>query len=205
MQRAFVAIGFAVLSIVLFVGPSHAQRSEPLKANKFQATLVTAYQPCAAPNDTTTGSLPLPACHPAVPDDDVCKIASDGGGKIKAKPDPAGDIAYKVQLKGIGGCEGDTLRAVVSARIATNGCTSADPNGCTIVDLTDFPISSAGSCVIAGGACKISSTVNTELGAGTVQAGKLASFAINGAGLKRTTSVNGGTPGKVATAGIVVP
>jgi hypothetical protein len=205
MRRLLLAISCTLLSAALFVGPSHAQRSEPLQANKFQATLVTAYKPCAAPNDMNTGSLSLPACHPAVRDDDVCRIASDGGGKFKAKPDPAGDIAYKVQLKGIQGCDGDTLVAVATIRITTNDCGSADPNGCTIVDLTDFPISGPGSCVISRGACKIGSTVNTELGAGTVQAGKLAAFQVNGAGLKRTTSVNGGTPGKVAAAGILVP
>ena len=205
MQKLLIAVSCALLSTALIAVPSHAQRSEPLKADKFQATLVTAYNPCADPNDTTTGSLSLPACHPAVPDDDVCTIASDGGGKIKAKPDPAGDIAYKVQLKGIQGCDGDTLEALVTARITTNGCSSADQKGCTIVDLTDFPISSAGNCVIAGGSCKIGSTVNTELGAGTVQAGKLASFTIGGAALKRVTTVNGGTAGKVATTGILVP
>jgi len=182
-----------------------AARNDPGKAGKFQATLVTAYKACLAPNDTTLGALPLAACHPAVPDDNTCQVPSAGGGKAQAKVDPAGDVALKLQLKGVVGCDGETFQGITSVRVTTNNCVSADPDGCTVVDLTDFPITSTGSCTVTGGKCKIKTTVNTELGAGTLTAGKDTSITLNGNGLKRTTMVNGGVPGIVVKAGLGIP
>ena len=191
--------------MMLFANTSMAQRSDPGKAGKFQSTLVTAYKACLAPNDTTAGALPLPACHPPVPDDDTCQVPNAGGGKTQAKVDPAGDVALKFKLKGVSGCDGETFQAVATLRLTTNDCLSADPNGCTVVDLTDFPLTGPGSCVVSDGKCQIKTTVNTELGAGTLVAGKNTSITLGGVGLKRTTTVNGGTPGIVVKAGLGIP
>jgi len=205
MRRVLVVFGGALLGVMLLANSSMAQRSDPGKAGKFQSTLVTAYKACLAPNDTTAGSLPLPACHPAVPDDNTCKVPSAGGGKAQAKVDPAGDVALKVKLKGVTGCDGETFQGITSVRVTTNNCASADPNGCTVSDLNDFPITSAGSCVVDAGKCQIKTTVNTELGAGTLTAGDDISITLNGTGLKRTTTVNGGVAGIVVKAGVGIP
>jgi hypothetical protein len=203
MRRFLIVLGGAFLAVTLLAESSMAQRSDPEKANKFQATLVTAYKQCVAPNDATAGSLVLPACHPAIRDDGTCTIGSGGGGKVQAKADKAGDVAIKIRLKGISGCDGETLQAVATLRLTTNACASADPNGCTVIDLVDFPLTGAGSCVITGGKCQIKTTFNTELGAGTLTAGDNTVIQLNGIALKRTTGV--GSPGKVAVAGIGIP
>jgi hypothetical protein len=201
MQRAVIVLGGAFMGLMLLANASMA-RSDPAKAKKFQASLVTAYNACSAPNDTTAGGLPLPACHPAVPSDDTCTIDSKGGGKVAAKADPAGDIAVKVKLKGIGGCDGETLQGLASTRVTTNNCSSADPNGCTIVDLTDFNITATSACVIDKGKCQIKTTVNANYPL-AITAGKSTSFTINGVALNRTTGP--GTKGHVAAAGVSVP
>src|SRR5215470_8152075 len=101
MRRALYVLGGALLGLSLLASASMAARNDPGKAGKFQATLVTAYKACLAPNDSTLGALPLAACHPAVPDDNTCQVPSAGGGKAQAKVDPAGDVALKLQLKGV--------------------------------------------------------------------------------------------------------
>src|SRR5262249_12901398 len=131
MRRVLFVFGGALLGVMLLANASMAQRSDPAKAGKFQSTLVTAYKACLAPNDTAGGTLPLPACHPAVADDDTCKVPAAGGGKTAAKVDPAGDIALKTKLKGVTGCDGETFQGIVTVRVTTNNCVSADPNGCT--------------------------------------------------------------------------
>ena len=204
MRRVLFVLGGTLAGVTLLVGASQAQRSDPAKAKKYQATLVTAYAPCAAPNDTTAGSVPLPACHPAVPGDAVCKIDPKGGGKVSAKSDPAGDVAIKLKLKGILGCDGDTLQAAAGVQVTTQNCASADPGGCTTITLS-IPVSGPGNCVVAKGKCQIKSTVNTELGAGTLAAGDNVSITLGSIILARTTMVNGAGNGQVAAAGIGIP
>ena len=213
-MRRIIVVAAAVLGIALLTNPSFA-RSEPKKAGKFKSTLVTAYNECTDdgvdddigdPNDTTTSSLPLPACHPAVPSDDTCSMGADASGQMAAKVDASGDIAFKLKLKDVQGCNGQTLVAVVSVRVTTDGCTSGDLAGCTVKDLNDFPISNAppagASCVIADGKCQMASTVNAEVGAGTIEAGNLAAFELKGCGLKRVAGP--GSPGKVASCGLLI-
>lgn len=204
MRRVLVVLGGAFVGLTLLSSASLAQRSDPAKAKKYQATLVTAYDACAAPNDTTSGSVPLPACHPAVPSDAVCQIDTKGGGKVSAKADPAGDVALKVKLKGILGCDGDTLQAFAGIQVTTQNCASADPGGCTTITV-GFPVTGPGNCVIANGKCQIKSTVNTELGAGTLAAGDNASITLGSITLGRITVVNGPGNGSVAAAGIGLP
>ena len=203
MRKILVVFSAAWLGVALFSSASLAQRSGPSKAGKFQTTLVTAYDACVASNDTTTGSLPLPACHPAVPSDGQCTISSSGGGKAAAKVDPAGDVALKIKLKGIEGCDGETLQGQATLRVTTNQCASLDADGCTVSDLTHFPVTSGGNCVIDKGQCQIKTTVNTEIGAGTLSAGHNTSIELGGIFLKRQTGAN--DPGDVATSGLVVP
>jgi len=204
MRRILLVLSGAVLGTTLLVSPSLA-RNEPAKAGKYQSTLVTAYKPCTAPNDTTNGALPLPACHPAVPDDLVCSF-NGGSGKAAAKVDPAGDVALKIQLKGVdGSCDGDVLRGVAGIRVTTNQCTSADPNGCTVSNAleSNFPVTNTGSCTLDGGKCKIKTSINTELGAGTVSNGHQTNISILGVGLQRSTGT--GSPAILANAGVLLP
>lgn len=205
MQRLAFVLGGAFLGVALLANVSLAQRTGPTKAGKFQATLVTAYDTCAAmdANDTTSGGLPLPACHPAVPSDGQCSIGSDGGGKVAAKVDTAGDVALKAKVKGLVGCDGETLEAQAGARVTTNNCMSADADGCTVFELVGFPVTDGGSCVVDTGKCQIKTTLNAELGAGTITAGENTSIELNGVTLSRNTGIN--DPGDVAAAGLVIP
>lgn len=204
MRRVVFVLGGALIGVAFLTTASMAQRTGPTKAKKFQSTLVTSYDVCVGPgNDTTAGALPLGACHPAVPADGQCSIDPGGGGKVQAKVDPSGDVALKVKLKGIVGCDGEVLQAQAGARVTTNNCNSADVDGCTVVDLIGFPITSPGNCTIANGQCQIKTTLNTELGPGVLVPGENTSIELAGAALSRVGGAN--DPGDVASAGLVIP
>ena len=109
MHKLFLTAAAGIAILALGTSTAHAQFNFPKKANKFQSTMVTGYAPCAAPNDTTTGALGLPACHPAVRNDTVCGFdVSDptkplGQGKLQATGAGAGtklDIKLKGKLQG---------------------------------------------------------------------------------------------------------
>jgi hypothetical protein len=128
----------------------------------------------------------------------------NSGGRFGVPgPDPAGDVALKIKLKGIEGCDGETLQGQATLRVTTNQCASLDADGCTVSDLAHFPVTSGGNCVIDKGQCQIKTTVNTEIGAGTLSAGHNTSIELGGIFLKRQTGAN--DPGDVATSGLVVP
>lgn len=205
MRRVLFVFGGACIGVALLSSASMAQRTGPAKAKKFQANLVTAYDICNAmdANTNTIGGLMLPACSPAVPSDGTCSIDPGGGGKVQAKADAAGDVALKVKLKGIVGCDGEELQAQADARVTTNNCADANPDGCTVFELISFPVTNPGNCVIANGQCQIKSTVNAELGAGTIVAGENTSIEIGNVVLERQTGI--GDPGDVARAGVVIP
>jgi hypothetical protein len=200
-MRRTLFITACCIAVGLFIqGAALGVRHEPKKANKFQATLVTSYAECTSPNDTLGGGIPLPGCHPAVPADGHCYINAKGGGKVLAK-EKNGDIAIKAKLKGIEGCDGETLCAEASLRATTDNCLSGDPDGCTSTNFANLPITYAGCCMVTKGKCQIKTTVDTEV-PGAVMSGDNASIALLGCSLARTT---GTAAGKVADCGLLVP
>jgi hypothetical protein len=181
----------AVLAPVLAAAPALAGHGdhEPARAVKFQAQFIRAYEPCDPANvNDTTFSLLLPACHPAVPVDDVCAgfDPTKGNSSVKAQVQGA-DIKLSLKMSGLdAGCEGQTLCFISNLRIATDNCQSRDPGGCTIIDLVDFPITTRSCCVVSGGKCRINTSINQEIPGG-LTGGQDISIEIIGCGMRRTT------------------
>ncbi|HEY3095867.1 MAG TPA: hypothetical protein VGK05_03430 [Acidimicrobiia bacterium] len=147
----------------LVASSAFAMHNEPSKAAGLKGVLVTAYNACTSPNDTTTGALPLPACHPAVRSDPNCSFDVKGKGQFSAKV-KAPDVLVAAKLQGLAAnCEGKTLQLAATVRTTTDGCTSGDANGCTVQEnpfTTDFAIPGA-TCTVTGGKCAIKSSVNS--------------------------------------------
>jgi hypothetical protein len=81
MLRGALTILATVLWIGLTAGVGLAQRAgEPKKANNLELSLVRNYNDCTTPNDTSSGTISLPACHPLVPADTQCSFDSKGQG-----------------------------------------------------------------------------------------------------------------------------
>jgi len=169
-----LAVAAGVVGVASLALAQETSPNGPGKANKFQSTLVTAYQSCttlAGSNSTVT--LPLPACD-AVRSDAACgfldstdtadSVAEKGSGKVKATVSGA-TIKISAQLKGLNaGCEGKTLNMVSTARVTSEDCTTPP---CTVADAAtkDFPTGCACGPV-AGGACSCSSVVGPGVLAG---------------------------------------
>jgi hypothetical protein len=119
----------------------------------------------------------------------------------------SGELKVIAKAKGLGaGCEGETLHVVVSVRESTDGCSSGDPLGCTVIDVTDLPLNTFGfgfSCLVTGGVC----TVNATLPNGAwFSAGQESGVEFLGFGLKRFSTVNSPAAlGRTLSAGILVP
>lgn len=191
-----------------------AQNNEPKKANITLSKLVTAYAPCTAPNDTTTGPLPLPACAPAVRLDPGCGFGPKGQGKLKANvvgsstPSPnTQDLKALVIFSGLdAGCVGETLSLLGTVNITTSDCLSGNPDGCTVQDtLSTFPL---GSCVVdSKGKCQIKTTAETVLGFDVIDGGNTG-LELTTCGVARTSSVNSPAPsaGTLSfTCGVLTP
>src|SRR2546425_1818632 len=107
MRSWFLVLAGAV---GLVANSGFAMHNEPSKAAGIKGVLVTAYNVCTSPNDTTTGALPLPACHPAVRSDPNCSFDVKGKGQFSAKV-KAPDITVAAKLQGLAAdCEGKTLQ-----------------------------------------------------------------------------------------------
>jgi len=75
MRRGALTVLAVVLWIGLTAGAGLAQRAgEPKKASKLELSLVRNYNDCTTPNDTSAGTISLPACHPLVPADTQCSF-----------------------------------------------------------------------------------------------------------------------------------
>lgn len=179
-----------------------AQMQVAKKANKFQANLVQAFAACAAPNDTTTGVLALPACAPAVPVDTVCGFdVSDpakpaGQGSVQAVVAGKGataDIKLQAKLQGLNaGCIGETLCIVPFVRASSLGCTSANPGGCTTLEaLTNpFALSGPGCGVVDDkGKLQIKTTLEAVI-PGLVPGGTHFTIDLARTGVRRTTGAS---------------
>jgi hypothetical protein len=190
----------AMAAVALFSTSAFAAHDEPLKAKGLKGELVTSYQRCLAPDDTAMGIL-VPACSPPVRSDMQCAFGGTGSGKWSAKVigsatsvPPTQDVQIQATIKGITGCEGESLCSVISIRTTTGDCVSGDPAGCTVGDLTDFQVGSPtppggvdpGCCVVTGGACKIKMRVNQQI-PGVLVSGENTGLQILGGGVVRIT------------------
>ena len=191
-----------VLAVVGGIGlaasSAFAGHNEPKKAASIKGELLTAYEACTAPNDTINGSaLALPACHPAVRSDPTCGfVAGIGSGKFSAKA-KAGDIFLTASLSGLdAACNGETLQVTADLRVTGDNCVSADPDGCTVSELTNFPVPGV-TCVVAAGKCTIKTSVNTAL------PGLLASGTHRGIGLGAISLSHGAA--RAFQGGLLIP
>jgi len=186
--------------IVLRSADAGADLPGPKKSRHYMATFVQAFAPCTSANDTTTGAIQLPACHPAVPVDTGCTFGPEGKGTGSALVLPAEegepqDVAIRGRLVKLApGCEGETLCVSATLVVSTVGCASGDPDGCTMQTLTDFPIGTPGNgCgVVQNGKVKLRTTVNTAFGAEVLNSNTV--IQVRGVGVRRTTSVNSPAP-----------
>ncbi|MBY0278286.1 hypothetical protein K2Z84_23405 [Candidatus Binatia bacterium] len=219
MRRMFLTAALAIATFGLAASSAHAQFNYPKKANKFQATMVTAYAPCTASNDTTTGALGLPACHPAVRSDTVCGFDVSnpakplGQGQLQATVAGAGDkldIKLQVKLQGLdAGCIGQTLCIAPFLRASSTGCVSGDPNGCTTLEaLTNpFALSGPGCGVVdSSGKLQIKTTVDTALGIDLITPGTHLTLDLARTGVRRTTGPSLPAAGALTfSAGLLAP
>lgn len=194
-----VVAGIAATMFLSRVNAS-AQLPGPTKAKHYMASFVQAFAPCTSPNDTTTGAISLPACHPAVPVDTSCTFDMGGkgtGSALVLPPDGTNpqDVSLRGRLVGLSpGCEGETLCVSATIVVSTVGCSSGDAAGCTMSTLTDFPIGTGnnGCGVVQNGKVKLRTSVNTAFGAEVLNSNTV--IQIRGVGIKRITSVNSPAP-----------
>lgn len=187
----------AVACAIVVGNVALATHIEPERANKkYIVELVTTYAPCEHPNDYTA-SIPIPACSPVVRNDPLCSFEPDvGRGKFVGKVRYTGDITIKGVINGLSaGCEGLAFAAVVGVRITTEDCVQGE--SCTTGDF-EMPI---GNCIVAGGQCRVRSSVNTLL-PGTLRPGDNEGFELLGCGLVRNTGP--GAPVQTLSCGLVI-
>lgn len=200
MRLAGIAGAVAAAIVVSHVSAHAQQLPGPKKSKRYQTTFVQAFTPCTSTNDTTTGAIALPACHPAIPVDTGCGFGPDGKGNGMATVLPADgvnpqDVELRGRLVGLNaGCEGETVCVSATIVVSTVGCASDDPAGCTMTTLTDFAIGSGnnGCGVVQNGKVKLRTTVNTAFNAEVLNSNTV--IQIRGVGIKRTTSVNSPAP-----------
>lgn len=191
----------AVVAAALVASRAGAQDLPgPIKAKQYSASFVQAFSTCGSSNDTTTGAIALPACHPAIPVDSTCTFGLGGRGTGSAVVLPADgvnpqDIRIRGRLIGLSaGCEGETLCVSATLVVSTVGCASDDPAGCTMSTLTDFPIGTMGNgCgVVQDGKVKLRTTVNTAFNAEVLNSNTV--IQLRGVGVRRTSSVHSTAP-----------
>ena len=199
-QKLFVILAVVGGSVVVQRASARADLPGPAKAKHYTTSFVQAFAPCTSSNDTTTGAIALPACHPAVPVDTGCGFGPGGrgtGSAIVLPPDGSNpqDVSIRGRLIGLNaGCEGETLCVSATLVVSTVGCASGDADGCTMSTLTDFPIGTMGNgCgVVTNGKVKLRTTVNTAFNAEVLNSNTV--IQVRGVGIKRMTSVNSSAP-----------
>ena len=161
-------------SVALATCPPNCRPGEPKKANKVQLTLARNWADQGTTNDTTTGSLTLPAHHPAATTDACAFDPATGGGKLSASVTGTPDIKFAIKLAGVTGCDGQNLCLAATIKLTTQGCTSADPMGCTAGPTSFDAILSAANlcCTVVDGKCALATSANAAFGAGVITAGE---------------------------------
>jgi hypothetical protein len=199
-QKLVMVVAGVVGSVVVQRASALADLPGPTKAKHYMTSFVQAFATCGSSNDTTTGAIALPACHPAVPVDTGCGFGPDGRGNGVAQvlpPDGTNpqDISIRGRLVGLNaGCEGETLCVSATLVVSTVGCASGDADGCTMSTLTDFPIGTMGNgCgVVENGKVRLRTTVNSAFNAEVLNSNTV--IQVRGVGVKRTSSVNSPAP-----------
>ena len=174
MRRIVGATLLAMVGSLLLGSVALAVRpGEPKKANKVQLTLARNWADQGVVNDTTTGSLTLPAHHPAATTDACAFDPATGGGKLSASVTGTPDIKFAIKLAGVT-CEGVNLCLAATIKLTTQGCTSADPMGCTAGPTSFDAILSAANlcCTVVDGKCALATSANAAFGAGVITAGQ---------------------------------
>jgi len=190
----------AAVSIVLLGSPltrpanalASGSHDEPKRAKSVKAALITAYEPCTLPNTVTQGSsLTIPACSPPARSDPECGFQgaffTAGYAKASGVTTPIGDFRLSYVAKNLNpGCEGRKLCAVAEVRVTTDQC---QMKPCTF-DLPQWFVDSVtGCCIVAGGQCRVSTSINSEM-LGTLTPGGKTGIEILGCGLKRLDGPN---------------
>jgi len=130
----------AVVAIGLTAGAAFAQSGEAGIGKTFKVTLVTAYQPCTAPNTTTSDNTP--ACT-AVRSDPGCRFVQGGHGLMYVRSLGSKGWAVKTSFLGLdNSCRGQTLHFYATLR--TSMGTECTGSACTV----DTPNVDLGSCVV---------------------------------------------------------
>ncbi len=200
------ALAIALLVCPLLARRAGAQHDEPKRAKSVKAALITAYDPCTSPNTTTQGStIAIPACSPPVRSDSECGFQGpffkSGYAKASGVTTPVGDFRLSFVAKNLNpGCEGRKLCALAAVRVTTDRC---ELKPCTF-DLPQWYVDSVtGCCVVAGGECRVSTSINSEM-LGTLLQGEKTGIEILGCGLKRIDGPN--TPsGLTFSCGVLAP
>jgi hypothetical protein len=190
-SRILAVIGS--LAAVAVATTVFATYNHPSKSKGLKITLATAYNTCGASNDTQGTSPPLPACHPAVQTSSnnathVLTYGIKGVASVQVAV-ATGDIKLKVksadiQDNGVTIADGQQLGLHLDHAVSTAvlGCASADPLGCSTIDLGPlFNGMFKASCL--AGKCTLNSTVNTILGSPTITAGQAVNIQVAGLGI----------------------
>jgi len=202
MKKTIITIS----TLALMVSTAWALDGEPKKANKFQSTLVNAYEECTAPSEQTGGALALDACPAVDSSANQCAFGDKSKGKVQAKTKD--DVTVQVLLTKLENCEGEILCGFATARSTTNDCTVS--GRCTAEDLVDFPVTaglSGSSCCVVDdkGKCKIKTTINSNNPAGTITTGENTAIAVFNVKVAIPTNALGVVAGTtVAYAGVLV-
>ena len=190
----------AAVAIVLLGSPltrpanalSSGSHDEPKRAKSVKAALITAYEPCTLPNTVTQGSsLTIPACSPPARSDPECGFQgaffTAGYAKASGVTTPIGDFRLSYVAKNLNpGCEGRKSCAVAEVLVTTDQC---QMKPCTF-DLPQWFVDSVtGCCIVAGGQCRVSTSINSEM-LGTLTPGGKTGIEILGCGLKRLDGPN---------------
>lgn len=187
-QRFGVVVAVAVLALAL---PAMAGHVAPLKAKKIKVDLATKFNTCTVPNDQTNGVPPLPACHPPVLTTNTSGTHSvtfgpKGAASIQAAV-ATGDIkigvkSADIQDNGVTIADGQQLGLHIDSAVSTSdNCMSADPAGCTTIDLGAlFNNTFKTTCLL--GKCTLKTSVNT-LTPGQIVSGDRANITISGLGM----------------------
>ena len=152
MRTTFIASFF----LVALAGFGLAQVVTPLKAKAMKGELVTAYEPCTAPNTFNPSSIFTLACTPPVRSNPTCGFGPNGKGKYSIKLFGS-DLKVTASLTGLAGCLPNgsfhDLALAANFRITTTAC-AAD---CTTANAAVF----VGGCELVDGKCTIKSTLET--------------------------------------------
>jgi hypothetical protein len=137
-----------LLGVGLAASPVLAFHNQPFKGKNFKVNLMTAYEPCTAPDTVTDDGVS--ACSTLQRSDPLCGFGG-GQGKVQLKSLTVGNIAFRIKLNGVDDpCDGETINFFLSFRKTGHHCAGAS---CTTVDVIDYPL---GACFVTRNVCKAS-------------------------------------------------